>query len=105
MIGEKSRQAIQDFQRQQGATPDGRAGMKLYQMLVGNATAAYPAITPSPATVAMPSRFDGQPREGQIRDGQTGQGTKVVTDSQGRTTYYRQDNGQGIIVSPLPHAQ
>ena len=105
MIGEKSRQAIQDFQRQQGATPDGRAGMKLYQMLVGNATAAYPAITPSPATVAMPSRFDGQPREGQIRDGQTGQGTKVVTDSQGRTTYYRQDNGQGIIVSPLPRAQ
>ncbi len=34
MIGDKTRQAIQDFQRQQGVNPDGRAGMKLYRMLV-----------------------------------------------------------------------
>jgi lytic murein transglycosylase len=40
MIGDKTRQAIQDFQRQQGVNPDGRAGMKLYRMLVvDNATA------------------------------------------------------------------
>lgn len=34
IIGEKSRQAIQDFQRSQGVKVDGRAGMKLYQLLV-----------------------------------------------------------------------
>ena len=34
MIGDKTRYAIQDFQRQQGVNPDGRAGMKLYRMLV-----------------------------------------------------------------------
>ena len=35
IIGDKTRYAIQDYQRKQGVNPDGRAGMKLYRQLVG----------------------------------------------------------------------
>lgn len=36
MIGDNTRRAIQDFQRSQGLTADGRAGQKLYRLLVTN---------------------------------------------------------------------
>lgn len=74
MIGEKSRLAIQDFQRSQGVNPDGRAGLKLYNLLVSGGAA--------------------QPTANGFRN------TQQMSDSDGRTTIYRSDTGQGIMVSP-----
>lgn len=40
IIGDGTRRAIQDFQRKQGLSPDGRAGMKLYQQLRNTSSTA-----------------------------------------------------------------
>ncbi|MFW2177745.1 MULTISPECIES: lytic murein transglycosylase [unclassified Moraxella] len=91
MIGEKSRQAIQDFQRQQGVNPDGRAGMKLYRLLMANPVGGVRQSSTVNPTNPNPTIYR-QP---------TSQSTfKAVTDSSGRATYYRTDSGQGVIVSP-----
>lgn len=79
MIGEKSRLAIQDFQRQQGVTPDGRAGLKLYNLLVGGARQA------SQYTDSMEQLI---------------QRSTISTPNNGRTHSYRIDTGSGVMVSP-----
>ena len=91
-IGDKTRYAIQDFQRQQGVNPDGRAGMKLYRMLMtqpGNGQ--YPAQYPT----QTPVRYQSVPNSTV-----TTTPTKVVRDANGRTSYYRIDNGQGGVTTP-----
>lgn len=42
IIGDNTRRAIQDFQRSQNVNPDGRAGMKLYQLLKSQPTGSSP---------------------------------------------------------------
>lgn len=84
IIGEKSRQAIQDFQRSQGVNADGRAGMKLYQLLVvqnAGATARQPSIN----TPSYNNQFP------------------ILQNSSygdNRSTIRRVDNGYGVVVSP-----
>lgn len=91
MIGEKSRQAIQDFQRSQGMNPDGRAGMKLYRALVG-ASASMPTVKPvgTARQFSQPSQFP------------TLNPTVSTVSPLGgeRSTIYRIDSGHGVIVSP-----
>lgn len=70
MIGDKTRIAIQDFQRSQGVKPDGRAGLKLYNLLVVQKANATATGTPRPA---FPNRG---------------------------TVQYRIDTGRGVVVSP-----
>ena len=98
MIGDKTRYAIQDFQRQQGVNPDGRAGMKLYRLLMSQPTSNQYPTTPTYQPNSQPSyRPSYQP----MATTPTTQPTvKVVTDSSGRTTYYRTDSGQGVITTP-----
>ena len=97
MIGDKTRYAIQDFQRQQGVNPDGRAGMKLYRMLMtqptGNAQHPnqYPTQTPVQYQSVTNSTVIVTP---------TNTPTKVVRDANRRTSYYRIDNGQGGVTTP-----
>ena len=66
IIGDKTRYAIQDYQRKQGVNPDGRAGMKLYRQLVGQngqsgAFVRQPTNQPSqyrqPTTYHQPSGY------------------------------------------------
>ena len=89
MIGDKTRYAIQDFQRQQGVNPDGRAGMKLYRMLMTQPTgnAPYPTQTPIRYQSVPNSTVTATP-------------TKMIRDANGRTSYYRIDNGQGGVTTP-----
>lgn len=60
MIGEKSRLAIQDFQRQQGVNPDGKAGLKLYNLLVAGGAkqtaVAQPTFRPTTPSMANNGR-------------------------------------------------
>lgn len=60
MIGEKSRLAIQDFQRQQGVNPDGKAGLKLYSLLVAGGAkqtaVAQPTFRPTTPSMANNGR-------------------------------------------------
>lgn len=93
MIGDKTRYAIQDFQRQQGVNPDGRAGMKLYRMLITQPTgnAQYPTQYPT----QTPVRYQSVPNSTI-----TATPTKVIRDANGRTSYYRIDNGQGGVTTP-----
>ena len=93
MIGDKTRYAIQDFQRQQGVNPDGRAGMKLYRMLMTQPTgnAQYPTQYPT----QTPVRYQSVPNSTV-----TATPTKVIRDANGRTSYYRIDNGQGGVTTP-----
>lgn len=90
MIGEKSRQAIQDFQRQQGVNPDGRAGLKLYNLLVAGG-ARQASIVPNFPSSGVQDRM-----------GQYIQRSTQTAPSGSRTTIHRTDNGTGtaVIVSP-----
>ena len=82
MIGEKSRLAIQDFQRKHGVNPDGKAGLKLYNLLVVNGGGSAQNSTPSfrgQTTVQSP-RVVSRPTGGiVIRRVDNGNGTGVVT--------------------------
>lgn len=93
MIGDKTRYAIQDFQRQQGVNPDGRAGMKLYRMLMTQPTGN--AQHPNQYPTQTPVRYQSVPNSTV-----TTTPTKVVRDANGRTSYYRIDNGQGGVTTP-----
>lgn len=87
MIGEKSRQAIQDFQRQQGVNPDGRAGLKLYNLLMADGvrqSISNPTVNRVGQTVQRPS---------------TSYTPKTSTNGN-RTIIYRTDTGSGLVVSP-----
>ncbi len=84
MIGDKSRLAIQDVQRKQGVNPDGRAGLKLYHLLVANsgrAAASSPSFRgqttdASPNPISSVSRPNGGIV---IRRVDTGNGTDMVS--------------------------
>ena len=92
MIGDKTRYAIQDFQRQQGVNPDGRAGMKLYRMLITQpVNGQYPTQYPT----QTPVRYQSVPNSTV-----TATPTKVIRNANGRTSYYRIDNGQGGVTTP-----
>lgn len=98
MIGDKTRYAIQDFQRQQGVNPDGRAGMKLYRMLVSQPVGNNQYLAPYPTSYQSPSTYQTTPTSTvRLPAAPT---VKAITDANGRTTYYRIDSGQGGIITP-----
>lgn len=82
IIGDNTRRAIQDFQRSQNVNPDGRAGMKLYQLIKGQPIGSSlrqssPTYQPDPMGQIIQQR-----------------------DSNGRINIIRHDNGYGNVVSP-----
>lgn len=49
IIGDNTRQAIMDYQRKVGVTPDGRAGQKFHRLITGRTASIQPAQTPAQA--------------------------------------------------------
>ncbi|WP_040624765.1 lytic murein transglycosylase [Moraxella macacae] len=90
MIGDNTRRAIQDFQRSQGVNPDGRAGQKLYRMLV-NVNVAPQSYTPqsyAPQSYA-PQSYTPQSYAPQ----------SYAPNSHGGGVVTRLDDGRGVIIS------
>lgn len=78
IIGDNTRRAIQDFQRSQNVAADGRAGMKLYQLLKNTAGGARQSSFVKPTNDAM-GQFIQQ------------------RSNTGRITINRRDNGYGNV--------
>lgn len=92
IIGDKTRYAIQEFQRAQGLNPDGRAGMKLYRQLMTHTGSTVGGFR-QPAVVNTPPVDAPNDRMGQLIQ-------RSTTDSSGRAIIYRTDTGQGTAMSP-----
>lgn len=85
MIGDNTRRAIQDFQRNQGVNPDGRAGQKLYRLLMSNS--------------GQSGSFRQQSQFSNAQSPTTANPTNPQSSHSGITRF---DNGygRGVIVSP-----
>lgn len=85
MIGDNTRRAIQDFQRSQGVNPDGRAGQKLYRLLMSNS--------------GQSGSFRQQSQFSNAQSPTTANPTNPQSSHSGITRF---DNGygRGVIVSP-----
>lgn len=85
MIGDNTRRAIQDFQRSQGVNPDGRAGQKLYRLLMSNANQ-------NSGSFRQPSQYNYP----------TNQYSQNPTyqPNNGGITRFDNGSGRGVILSP-----
>lgn len=87
IIGEKTRQAIQDFQRSQNVNPNGRAGMKLYRLLVEQSGGQMPTVRQGANNITSNDRMEQLIQQ-------------KATHGDGHSSIIRIDNGYGVIVSP-----
>lgn len=85
MIGDNTRKAIQDFQRSQGVNPDGRAGQKLYRLLMSNSGQS--------GSFRQSSQFGNAPAP-------TATNPTNPQSSHSGVTRFDNGYGRGVIVSP-----
>lgn len=99
IIGDNTRRAIQEFQRTQNVTPDGRAGMKLYRLIKSapmpnGANAGSPRQFSQPAI--QPSQTISSDRMGQLIQQRPANNTGVTPQPR----VVRIDNGYGVVTKP-----